>query len=85
MSQEFDAIYENGVFRPLKPVGFREHEIVSISVTPSSDDAASLAVATEQRAALLSSATKMEAIVEDLPEDDATNRDHDRIIYGNPS
>jgi|GEM_PF-705781 len=81
MTQEFDAIYENGVFRPLKPVGFREHEVVSISVT-SSDDTGMGNAEDEQRQALLAFADKMESLVEDLPTDGATNRDHDRIIYG---
>lgn len=85
MSQEFDAIYENGVLRPLKPVVFREHEVVSVSVTSSAEGAPSPAVGTKQRGVLLAFTAKMESLAEDLPADGTTNRDHDRIIYGEPA
>lgn len=85
MSQEFNAVYENGVLRPLKPVDLREHEVVSVSVTSTADDALNLDVGTKQRDILLAFATKMESLADGLPDDGATNRDHDRIIYGEPS
>lgn len=84
MSQEFDAIYENGVLRPLKPVGFREHEVVSVSVTSHAENA-SASPATAQRSALLAFAAKMESLAEDPSQDGITNRDHDRVLYGDPS
>jgi predicted DNA-binding antitoxin AbrB/MazE fold protein len=83
MSQEFDAIYENGVLRPLKPVGFREHEVVSVTVTSAADNE-SQAVADRQREVLLAFVAKMESLSEVPPDDGATNRDHDRILYGEP-
>lgn len=82
MSQQFDAIYENGVLRPLKPVDLREHEVVSVSVTPAAGDAAPSAVARKQREILLAFAAKMELLAEDAPAEGVSNRDHDRIIYG---
>lgn len=85
MSQDFDAIFENGVLRPLKPVGLREHEVVVVSVTSATQAATSRAVGERQREKLLAFAAKMESLAEDLPADDATNRDHDRIIYGESS
>ena len=84
MSQEFDAIYENGVLRPLKPVGFREHEVVSITVTSAAEVDQSLQVAERQRETLLAFVAKMELLFETPPDDGATNRDHDRILYGKP-
>lgn len=81
MSQDFDAIYENGVLRPLQPVGFREHEVVSVSVVSTGDDAAA---GDRQREVLLAFAAKMEALAEGQPNDGVTNRDHDRILYGEP-
>jgi predicted DNA-binding antitoxin AbrB/MazE fold protein len=85
MSQEFEAIYENGVLRPLKPVGFREHEVVSVSVTSAAGDAGALAVGARQREILLAFAGKMESLVGECPDDGTTNRDHDQIVYGAPS
>jgi predicted DNA-binding antitoxin AbrB/MazE fold protein len=32
MSQEIDAIFEDGVLRPLEPVNLREHERVRLSI-----------------------------------------------------
>jgi predicted DNA-binding antitoxin AbrB/MazE fold protein len=32
MSQQVDAIYEDGVLRPLEPVNLREHERVRLSI-----------------------------------------------------
>ena len=34
MTYLVDAIYENGVFRPLEPVAMKEHERVALSVEP---------------------------------------------------
>ncbi|HEY2839534.1 MAG TPA: antitoxin family protein [Pirellulales bacterium] len=82
MSQEFEAIYENGVLRPLKPIGLREQEIVTISVASTREDAEQATAAEEQKALLLAFGDKMEAIAEPNPADGFTNRDHDRLIYG---
>ena len=32
MRQEFDAVYENGLLRPLVPLNFPDHERVSVTV-----------------------------------------------------
>jgi predicted DNA-binding antitoxin AbrB/MazE fold protein len=34
MSEVVDAIYENGQFRPLVPVGLSEHQLVRLSIIP---------------------------------------------------
>jgi predicted DNA-binding antitoxin AbrB/MazE fold protein len=34
MTYLVDAIYENGVFRPLEPVAMKEHQRVALSVEP---------------------------------------------------
>jgi len=36
-STQFDAVYENGVLRPLKPVELPEHERLSVSVNWATD------------------------------------------------
>ena len=38
MEQQFDAIYENGQFRPLVPLDIPNHQRVSITVTTGSYD-----------------------------------------------
>jgi len=85
MSQEFDAIYEDGVLRPLKPIGLKEHEVVKVSVTQSSGrDLSGLELGTRQREILLSFVAKMESLSEPSVPDGFSNRQHDREIYGEP-
>ena len=38
MTRPLRVIYENGVFRPLEPVGLKEHQEVTISVDNRSDE-----------------------------------------------
>jgi len=33
MTTNLRAVYENGVFRPLEPVPFREHELLNLTVS----------------------------------------------------
>jgi predicted DNA-binding antitoxin AbrB/MazE fold protein len=82
MSQEFDAIYENGVLRPLKPVEFREHEVVTVCVTSGVSETSPQETAAKQREILSAFANKMEALIDEPINDGLTNRDHDRILYG---
>jgi len=82
MSQEFEAIYENGVLRPLKPVELREHEVVTVSVSTTAGSDTVANEITRQRDVLLAFAAKMEATVDTQPTADFTNRDHDRVLYG---
>lgn len=65
MGNEFDAIYENGVLRPLKAVRLRKHEVVTVSIgqcTP--DDAFPLVLGARQREILLSFVAKMESLAD---------------------
>ncbi len=39
MTIHTDAIYEAGVLRPLTPLGLQEHQVVSISISTTSDQA----------------------------------------------
>ena len=38
MSTRVEAIYENGVLRPVEPLPFAEHEHVTITIDPLEDD-----------------------------------------------
>lgn len=37
MSQVIEAVFENGVFRPLQPVEITDHEVVSIKILSSDE------------------------------------------------
>lgn len=81
MTQLIQAIYENGVFRPLDPVHVSEHERVSLVIESSaiSSDAEVLA---RQRKSLGVLRTEMDALPSGAPADGLGGADHDVILYG---
>jgi predicted DNA-binding antitoxin AbrB/MazE fold protein len=82
MNESFEAIYENGVLRPLKPIALREHEVVTVSVAPSTGEGAVAAdIVAHQRDVLLAFVARMESLNDAGTVDGLSNRDHDRVIY----
>jgi predicted DNA-binding antitoxin AbrB/MazE fold protein len=83
--QPIEAIYENGVFRPLVAVALPEHERVQISIVPA---APQLAVGdrdeiiTAQRQALDRLDAEMANLPVENPDDGFSARDHDLVLYG---
>jgi predicted DNA-binding antitoxin AbrB/MazE fold protein len=85
MSQEFDAIFEGGVFRPLEPVDLPDHSKVHLHVREAADQTADSTddERTRQRSAL----SELVAWVESQPaqsRDSMSARDHDQLLYGWP-
>jgi predicted DNA-binding antitoxin AbrB/MazE fold protein len=84
MSQFVQAIYEQGVFRPLQPVILPEHEQVSLEIRPA--DAALADVDTEeiihQREALRRALDEAAQLPIEAPDDGLGGADHDLILYG---
>ena len=80
MLDHFDAIYENGVLRPLEPLGLSEHQRVHVRVLPVSSEADDRVAA--QRRAM----EDLDAALADLPDcspdDGFSAADHDQVIYG---
>lgn len=86
MLENIEAIFENGVFRPLAPVALPEHKRVSMSIAIS-PDAENLSnapsdVIEAQRAALARLQAEMDALPLQAPADGLGGADHDRILYG---
>ncbi len=80
MTQLIQAIFENGVFRPLDPVHVAEHERVSLvieSTVEASDD-----VIARQREALGKLRAEMDALPAGAPVDGLGGVDHYAILYG---
>ena len=81
MTVQTDAIYEGGVLRPLTPLQLREHQTVSltISTVPEGDVSDEAA---RQRSVIMEYMAHVESRPDDTPQDGLSNRDHDRLIYG---
>jgi predicted DNA-binding antitoxin AbrB/MazE fold protein len=82
MLQDFNAIYENGVLRPLEPLALSEHQQVRVSLHSASTEAGDKAAA--QRRAMDELDAALSAIVDRSPTDELNAADHDQILYGKP-
>lgn len=88
MTYFVEAIYEDGVFRPLQPVQLPEHKQVSLVITDAGRPANGSTAATSdvdvrrQREALAALRTKIDALPSCAPDDGLGGADHDRILYG---
>jgi len=81
----YEAIFEDGVFKPLSPVRLPEHSRVrvEVSVVEASAHVIGDGVSvSEQQQALAELQQELSAIREQVPADGLTGRDHDRILYG---
>ena len=67
------AVYENGVLRPLTPLGLPEGQRVRVMVAPEE-------TAQSQRAAAI--LAEIAALPVQGSGDPFTSRDHDRVLYG---
>jgi predicted DNA-binding antitoxin AbrB/MazE fold protein len=81
MTQLVQAIYENGVFRPLDPVQIAEHEQVSLVIEAATSSSEAEKVA-RQREALAKLRAEMDLLPANAPVDGLGGADHDKILYG---
>jgi predicted DNA-binding antitoxin AbrB/MazE fold protein len=81
MTQLIQAIYENGVFRPLAPVQITENEQVSLVIESSAKEPEADVIA-RQHDALAKLRAEMDAIPDTAPVDGFGGADHDAILYG---
>lgn len=82
MHQDFKAIFEGGVLRPLTPVSFHDREVVHVSASSATDESTDASEIQRQNDVLLKFVARMEAEGDEADDDGLSNRDHDRIIYG---
>jgi predicted DNA-binding antitoxin AbrB/MazE fold protein len=78
------AIYENGVLRPLQPLDLKKSERVSLRIVQESSVSieGEVEMSADQRQAINRLLDKMEQMPQVSPNDGCSNRDHDRVIYG---
>jgi predicted DNA-binding antitoxin AbrB/MazE fold protein len=78
MTVAVEAIYENGVLRPEKPLGFKEHARVRVIIEDESE-----ARTSEEGGSDLGAWRNLIGIIKDAPPDVSEN--HDKYLYGDPS
>ena len=81
MTQLVQAIYENGVFRPLDPVHVAEHEQVSLVIESPAQAPDNVAIM-QQGEALRKLRAAMDVLPTGAPADGLGGADHDDILYG---
>jgi predicted DNA-binding antitoxin AbrB/MazE fold protein len=87
MSQEFQAIYENGVLRPITPLNLPESAEVAGTLRETNGigrefakpDTAALQ---RQQAALNAMFSEIDKLPQASSSDGLSGRDHDKILYG---
>ncbi len=82
MSTSFQAVYENGVLRPLTPLSLDERAIVDVVVSPRREVELSEDDISDRRAMWQEFFRAVDEIDEPLPDDSLTNQDIDDILYG---
>lgn len=85
MSQEFPAIYEGGIFRPLTAPNLPEHTPVTVTVQNqlAASPTTTVDLQTQQQA-LNAMFAAVDRLPQSPPTDSLSNRDHDQILYGSP-
>ena len=79
MTVAVEAIYENGVLRPEKPLGFKEHSKVRVIVE---DESEARAATEDDDPTGWKTARELIGCIKDAPADLAEN--HDQYLYGAP-
>jgi predicted DNA-binding antitoxin AbrB/MazE fold protein len=84
MDHRIEAIFENGVFKPLGQVALPDHLLVVLRIE-NDDASAAHAVAeavTRQKRAMESLDAELEQVPDNSPDDGLSSVNHDRILYG---
>jgi predicted DNA-binding antitoxin AbrB/MazE fold protein len=84
MVHDVDAIYDQGVFRPMGPLALPEGTRVHLRVEEQNGDEASAANKSDNEGpTLLERLKNVVGSVDDLPDDSSINLDH--YLYGRPT
>jgi predicted DNA-binding antitoxin AbrB/MazE fold protein len=88
MTYDVDAIYDNGVFRPLAPLGIPDGMQVHLHVVGKSEESEGAAAKVEAKARRRAELDEFRRVMAELPlespNDGFSGTDHDRILYGKP-
>lgn len=82
MDNRIEAIYENGVFKPLTEVALPNQLRVVLRIEPEIPDAADVESVARQQRAMAALDAELEHVPDNSPDDGLSSADHDRILYG---
>jgi predicted DNA-binding antitoxin AbrB/MazE fold protein len=86
MSQEFHAIFEHGILRPLTPLNLPEATEVEVTLRVAAAESNSAdqngAELERQKKALQAMFTEVDKLPQTPCNDDLSGRNHDQILYG---
>jgi predicted DNA-binding antitoxin AbrB/MazE fold protein len=84
MDQRIDAIFENGVFKPLGEVSLPDHLLVVLRIENGGVQAADLDVdaVARQKQAMTTLDTELAQVPDNSPDDEISSNSHEKILYG---
>jgi predicted DNA-binding antitoxin AbrB/MazE fold protein len=80
MSQLINAIYEDGVLKPLDPLNLAEHQRVWLRIGTGPSQEADLVL--NQCKAIEELDAEMDGLPDNSPDDGFSAANHDRVLYG---
>jgi predicted DNA-binding antitoxin AbrB/MazE fold protein len=81
MTYHIDAIYDNGVLKPLEPLILPDQSRVKVTVEATEAPAAAPDVLAKQQAALQSMWSELDRVPQHQNNDSWSVRDHDQLLY----
>lgn len=81
MTYHIDAIFEDGVLKPLEPLILPEQSRVKVTVEASESAVATVDLLASQKAALQSLRAELDKIPQHQNNDGWSVRDHDKLLY----
>jgi predicted DNA-binding antitoxin AbrB/MazE fold protein len=81
MTYQFDAIFDNGVFKPLEPVVLPDQSRVRVTVEAAQSEASEHDVIAKQQAAIKELWAELAKAPQHQNKDGWSVRDHDKLLY----
>jgi predicted DNA-binding antitoxin AbrB/MazE fold protein len=84
MTLQVDAIYDNGVLKPLEPLALPDHTRVKLTIASEADVIDASATLAKQKAALRELWEEIDNLPQHRNDDGWSVRQHDDLLYGHP-
>lgn len=81
MTYQFDAIFENGVIKPLEPVVLPDQSRVKVTWEATESTSSNDAILADQQAAIRELWAELDKLPQHTNNDGWSVRDHDQLLY----